>query len=112
MGKSEDSEQEDAALRARLAKLSTALESQRQSQDEAKAGGPLKSGETGRALNTAYRVLAEFVAGILVGGFLGWVIDGWLGTSPWMLMVFLTLGMLSGFWNIYRIAIAQQKGDS
>ncbi|RFB78872.1 AtpZ/AtpI family protein [Methylovirgula sp. 4M-Z18] len=112
MGKSEDTEREDAALRARLANLSNALEQQRQSQEEAEAGGPLKSGESGRALNMAFRVLAEFVAGILVGVFLGWVFDSWLGTWPFMLIVFSMLGMLSGFWNIYRIAVAQQKGNS
>ena len=44
-------------------------------------------------------------AAVVVGGFIGWAIDRWLGTSPGALIVFLALGTAAGFWNVYRIAM-------
>jgi ATP synthase protein I len=50
------------------------------------------------------RLSAEFVAGILVGAGLGWLLDRWLGTSPWGLMVLLMLGFAAGVLNMMRSA--------
>ena len=55
-------------------------------------------------MSLGFRVLAEFVAGVVVGGFIGWQIDTWLGTTPFGLIVFLMLGTAAGFWNVYKIA--------
>ena len=41
---------------------------------------------------------------MLVGGFLGWELDRWLGSGPWLFVLFLFLGLAAGFWNVYRIA--------
>jgi len=97
---------EDRELRARLDKLSGALAEQRldarerQMQETAADAG----GETGRALSLGFRVLSEFVAGVVVGFLIGWQLDAWLSTSPLFLIVFLALGTAAGFWNVYRIA--------
>ena len=102
------SESEDAALRARLDRLSKALEAQRQaqpSQSESNAG--LSAGSLGSAMNLGFRVLAEFVAAIVVGTLIGWQIDVWFGTGPVFLIVFLVLGTAAGFLNVYRIAVGQ-----
>jgi ATP synthase protein I len=45
---------------------------------------------------------AEFVAGIIAGGILGWVFDRALGTSPWGVIVFLMLGFCAGIYNVMR----------
>jgi ATP synthase protein I len=47
---------------------------------------------------------AEFVAGILVGAGIGWVLDRWLGISPWGMIVFLLLGFAAGVLNLMRAA--------
>lgn len=52
----------------------------------------------------ALRLSSEFIAGILVGAGLGWVIDHWAGTSPWGLIVFLLLGFGAGVLNVLRSA--------
>jgi ATP synthase protein I len=97
---------EDKELRARLDKLSGALAeqrldaSERQKQETATVAG----GETGRAMSLGFRVLSEFVAGVVVGFLIGWQLDVWLSTSPLFLIVFLALGTAAGFWNVYRIA--------
>jgi ATP synthase protein I len=42
------------------------------------------------------RLTTDLIAGTLVGGVIGWLIDGWLGTSPWGLIVILMLGVAAG----------------
>ena len=96
---------EDRELKARLEKLSSALESKRSDSQESSQGGDAAHvTRTGQAMSLGFRVLAEFVAAALVGGFIGWAIDNWLGTTPFGLIVFLLLGTAAGFWNVYKIA--------
>jgi ATP synthase protein I len=52
----------------------------------------------------ALKLSSEFIAGIVVGAGLGWVIDRWAGTSPWGLIVFLMLGFGAGVLNVLRSA--------
>jgi ATP synthase protein I len=59
---------------------------------------------TGQALSLGFRVLAEFVSAILVGGLIGWQIDNWFHSTPAGLIVFLALGTAAGMWNVYRLA--------
>ncbi|HEY1312216.1 MAG TPA: AtpZ/AtpI family protein, partial [Pseudolabrys sp.] len=44
------------------------------------------------------------VAGVVVGALIGWLIDRWLGISPWGLIVFLLLGFAAGVLNVMRAA--------
>jgi ATP synthase protein I len=39
---------------------------------------------------------------IAIGLFIGYTLDKWLNTHPWMLMVFLILGIISGFVSLFR----------
>jgi len=39
---------------------------------------------------------------IAVGLFMGYMLDKWLGTRPWMLLLFLLLGIASGFISLFR----------
>ena len=50
----------------------------------------------------AMKVSSEFIAGIIVGGLIGWVIDYWAGTSPFGLIIFLLLGFVAGILNVLR----------
>jgi len=58
----------------------------------------------GSNMGLALRVAIEMVAALGVGGVLGWLLDGWLGTRPWLLVVFLFLGVAAGILNAYRTA--------
>jgi len=51
------------------------------------------------------RVLAELIGGLAGGALIGWVLDRFIGTSPWLLLVFLFLGTFVAFRNIYRISM-------
>ncbi|WP_237476584.1 AtpZ/AtpI family protein [Lichenibacterium dinghuense] len=104
------SDDDDAAMRARLKELSGALDSHRRAAEAPKAGPGVPSPNgMGQAMSLGFRVMSEFVAAVVVGGFIGWVLDRWLGISPAMLIVFGALGTVAGFWNVYRIA-AQPTG--
>ena len=99
----------DSDLSARLRQLETQLDRKRDAAPvrerrfEESSSGP-------SALGRAFRMSTEFVAGIIAGGGLGWVLDRWLGTSPWGLIVFLMLGFAAGTFNVVRAAGAGQAG--
>src|ERR1700752_5335141 len=56
------------------------------------------------AIARGFRLSAELVAGVLVGAAVGWLIDRWLGISPWGMIVFLLLGFAAGVLNVMRAA--------
>ena len=90
----------DADLARRLDRLSRDLEVERQ--ERAAAERPRPSG--GKSYGMAFRLASEFVAGVLVGAFLGWGLDRLAGTSPWGLIGFLLLGFCAGILNVVRVA--------
>lgn len=45
----------------------------------------------------------DLVVSTVVGGVIGYFLDRWLGTSPWLLVIFLILGAVSGFLTVFRI---------
>lgn len=54
------------------------------------------------ALGLAFRVGVELVAGLAVGGGIGWLLDSWLGTSPFLMILFFFLGAAAGMLNVWR----------
>jgi len=105
----ESRERDDEGLRARLDKLSNALEAQREAVKSSDAAKAEQTGASARATATAMalaiRILSEFVAAVIVGAGIGWGIDRAAGTSPAFLIIFLLMGAAAGFWNVYRIAM-------
>ncbi len=61
-----------------------------------------QAGANASMLGLAYRLLIEILAGIGVGGFVGWWIDKVLDTKPVMMLVLLALGMGAGLMNSIR----------
>jgi ATP synthase protein I len=95
---------EDAALQARLSRLSSALDQHQNSAGPDEMKVPDLSGQSLSATNLGFRVLVEFISAIVVGALIGWQIDKWAHTGPIFLILFLCLGMAAGLVNIYRIA--------
>ena len=58
-----------------------------------------------------FRLSSEFVAAVIVGAGLGWLIDRGLGISPSGLTVFLLLGFAAGVLNLMRSAGVAPKDD-
>ena len=49
------------------------------------------------------------VAATLIGLAMGYYLDKWLGTAPWLTLVFLMFGIVSGFRNIYILTTRELK---
>jgi ATP synthase protein I len=56
------------------------------------------------AIARGFRLSTELVAGVLMGAAIGWLLDRWLGISPWGMIVFLLLGFAAGVLNVMRAA--------
>lgn len=85
---------------ARLESLDERM--RRATSQEARRSGEGPSGKDGYRLGN--RVLAELIGGMVGGAVIGWTLDYFLGTSPWLLLVLLALGIVSAFRNIIRIS--------
>ncbi|TLY37788.1 MAG: ATP synthase subunit I [Nitrospirae bacterium] len=57
-----------------------------------------------KGLSYAARIGVELVSALAVGGGLGYLADWYFGTSPWLIVVGLFLGMSAGLLNVYRMA--------
>jgi ATP synthase protein I len=54
--------------------------------------------------NLGNRVLAELLGGMIGGSAIGFVLDRLFGTSPWLLLTLLFLGIGVAFRNIWRLS--------
>ena len=96
-----DRSDEEAALSARLQRLGERLATVSRTSEP--RTGP-RQGADPSAFARGFRLSTELVAGVLVGAGLGWLIDRWLGTTPWALILLLLLGFAAGVLNVMRAA--------
>ena len=82
-----------ANLEARLQKARRSDERGRRNPEEGQA-----------AMGVAFRLSAELVSAVVVGGLIGWALDRWLGTGPWLLLGLVLLGVVAGMMNVIRAA--------
>jgi ATP synthase protein I len=61
----------------------------------------------GKAAEAAW----EAVIAVGLGMVLGYYLDRWLGTSPWVFFAMLALGLITGFQRLLRIVRAAGKTD-
>jgi len=92
---------DEAALSARLQSLGDRLKSTSRPPED--VAGPRQTTDHS-AMARGFRLSTELVAGVLVGAMIGWLLDRWLGISPWGLIVFLLLGFVAGVLNVMRAA--------
>lgn len=48
---------------------------------------------------------------IAIGLFIGYLLDRWLGTAPWLLLIFTLLGIVSGLLSLFRALKKEIKGE-
>ncbi len=53
----------------------------------------------------------DLVANTLVGLAIGYLLDRWLGTTPWLMISGLVLGAAAGFMTIFRSLSDKDKSD-
>jgi ATP synthase protein I len=93
---------DEADLSARLRRLGDRLDHVRASQPSEPT--PDASPPDGSGMARGLRLSSELVAGVLVGGAIGYALDYWLGIRPWGFIVFVLLGFVAGIVNLMRAA--------
>ena len=58
--------------------------------------------EINRKSGLAYAAALSLFAAVVAGLILGWLLDRWLGTSPWLLVTGIVLGAAAGFYEFIR----------
>ncbi|MDX8436255.1 MULTISPECIES: AtpZ/AtpI family protein [Mesorhizobium] len=98
-GKQREADIRDDDLERRRRDLEASLATRRPDRLEGKDDAKAVTGY-GQAL----KLSSEFIAGIVVGVAIGWIIDRLAGISPWGLIVGLLLGFGAGVLNVLRSA--------
>jgi ATP synthase protein I len=50
-----------------------------------------------------FRAGVEVVSALIVGVAVGWFLDRWLGTWPWLFLLFFVFGSVAGVLNVFRL---------
>jgi len=95
---------------ARLTSLNQRLR-QAQLEEAARKGKPDLERSRQLVRSTGMRILSDLVGLPFGGGLIGWLLDRWLGTAPWIMLALLFLGFGLAVRNVMRIAKQGQSGS-
>ena len=62
-------------------------------------------------LGIAFKISTEMVAAVVVGTIIGYILDNWFGTKPWLILIFFFVGVIAGILNVVRSAKNMQNKD-
>ena len=65
----------------------------------------------GSFMGNAFKLGTELVAAVGVGTIIGFILDTWFGTKPWLIIIFFFLGSAAGMLNVIRTAKRMQKKE-
>ena len=65
----------------------------------------------GSFMGSAFKLGTELVAAVGVGTIIGFILDSWFDTKPWLIIIFFFLGAAAGMLNVIRTANRMQKED-
>ena len=63
----------------------------------------------GSFMGSAFKLGTELVAAVVVGTIIGFILDSWFDTKPWLIIIFFFLGTAAGILNVIRTANRMQK---
>ena len=63
----------------------------------------------GSFMGNAFKLGTELVAAVVVGTIIGFILDSWFDTKPWLIIIFFFLGAAAGMLNVIRTAKRMQK---
>jgi len=70
-----------------------------------------ESEQRGSFMGSAFKLGTELVAAVAVGTIIGFILDNWFDTKPWLIIIFFFLGAAAGMLNVFRTANRMQKED-
>ena len=65
----------------------------------------------GSFMGSAFKLGTELVSAVGVGTIIGFILDSWFDTKPWLIIIFFFLGAAAGMLNVIRTANRMQKED-
>ena len=71
----------------------------------------LDSKKRGSFMGSAFKLGTELVSAVVVGTIIGFILDNWFDTKPWLIIIFFFLGAIAGLLNVIRTANRMQKED-
>ena len=63
------------------------------------------------SLGAALKLSTEMVAAVLVGSIIGFILDNWFDSKPWLTIIFFFVGATAGILNVIRTAKLMQKNN-
>ena len=63
----------------------------------------------GSSMGSAFKMSTELVSAVAVGTIIGFILDNWFGTKPWLILIFFFIGVVAGIMNVIRSAKKMQK---
>ena len=76
---------------------------------KAKSKNPSKNNESASSMGTAFKMSTELVSAVAVGTIIGFILDNWFGTKPWLILIFFFVGVIAGILNVVRTAKSMQN---
>ena len=55
-------------------------------------------------IGQAFKLSTELVAAVLVWTIIGFILDNWFDTKPWLIIIFFFVGVVAGILNVIRSA--------
>ena len=99
MAENDTGRHSSAAGDSRLQSLKQRLEAANRTEA---ARSPGRS-ESEKGANQAHRAVGELIGGAVGGAIVGWVLDQFFGTEPWLMIGLVFLGFIVAVRNIYRL---------
>ena len=62
-------------------------------------------------MGTAFKLGTELVSAVIVGTIIGFILDTWFDTKPWLIILFFFLGSAAGILNVIKAAKKMQQKD-
>ena len=64
------------------------------------------------SLGTALKLSTEMVAAVVVGSIIGFILDNWFDSKPWLTVIFFFAGAAAGILNVIRSAKLMQENNN
>ena len=74
-----------------------------------KTGQTKEKNQQQSSIGTAFKLSTELVSAVAVGTIIGFILDNWFGTKPWLILIFFFVGIVAGILNVIRSAKRMQK---
>ena len=68
-----------------------------------------KNNQANSSIGAAFKMSTELVAHVVVGTIIGFILDEWFGTKPWLILIFFFVGVIAGILNVIKSAKNMQK---